>query len=660
MGRKKGKQCGEFQRKSQNAANRHLLYVDHASEANGYRNPVKGFRGGGYRNTFSDDCGGSGGQWCGREGRGGSGSGDKWSSVFSHSRVSRGASDNNNGSESRNSNSTTAVTIGLSRLRFLLEERRIDDRAHDREFRLRLHRTRAREIHLAGREGMARIGRRDTGASQVKGDVEEVARHEPGWLVHGFDNYSGGSRIRKANEEHKRQQFYLEQTDSKSVIPSLQTIAAKVLASHLHAYVETCGHVFVGECFKSVHADVISDLSISLAKLNSFPGISDGIVKAFAHAGSMNGLVLRGPMRGAYDHDDEGEKSTIQYMTDEGLLSLCPRLLPSVECPTQNSLLGRVQENDNKFFDVHAEDSNDDDDDDSVDDWEKLDVESDLTSRMAGCFHLKRLELIHLPLAPTLTTSDKHIPGISLRALRQVFKSCPSITHLSLSGCFHNWEEVEYSSSYLHIVESENVTMLLCGVLCEKGVISHMVNEFQKLDYANCRFERGISQSFLEHIFRSCKRGCEGSAHDGLGLDTLLPELQVLDVSHCSWVTPSMILQFALQCWKRAYFSQATRVKESGLDFDWMDRTIHTEGGNVIAEDWKEELLSKHSCGERIPQISTKLRYLNVLGCEGFASSQTPSQVRGSQDIRQRVEEWNNYGIFHGINLSAECHQREG
>jgi len=662
MGRKKGKQCGEFQRKSQNAANRHLLYVDNASEANGHRNPVTGFRGGGYRNTFSDDGGGHGGQWCGRGGRGGGGGGDKWSSIFSQSRASHAANNGISGSDSRNINSTTAATIGLSRLRFLLEERRIDDRVHDREFRLRLHRTRMRESHLAGSNiashsgGMARNGRQYAVATQVKGDVEEVARHEPGWLLRYFDNNPGGSTIKKAKEECNQQQFYFEQTTAKSAIPSLQILAAEVLASHLQAYVETCGHVFVGECFKSVHTDLVSELSISLAKSNSSPETTDGIVKAFAHAGAVNGLVLRGPMREAYDHDEERDDSTTHYLTDEGLLSLCPRLLPAVECPTQNFVHGRVQDNGNKSDDGDEVDSNEDDD--SVDDWEKLDVDSDLTSRMAGCFHLKRLELIDLPLAPIHNASDKRISGISLGALRQVFKSCPSITHLSLTGCFYNWEEVEYASSSLQIDETENVSLLLCGASCEKGVMSNMINEFQKLDDTNCRDGQGISQLFLDHIFRLCKRGYESSKHDILGLDTFLPELQVLDVSHCSWVTPSIIFRFALQCWKRAYFSQA-RLEERDFDFDWMDGTIHAEGGNAIVDDSRDEFLSNHSYRRRIPQISTTLQYLNVLGCIGLASSGTPSQVRNSQFVCQRVEEWNKYGIFHGINLTAECNRRE-
>ena len=50
MGRNKGKQCGEFDRKCQNAHHRHTVYVDRASEANRYRNPMQIGSGQGYRN----------------------------------------------------------------------------------------------------------------------------------------------------------------------------------------------------------------------------------------------------------------------------------------------------------------------------------------------------------------------------------------------------------------------------------------------------------------------------------------------------------------------------------------------------------------------------------------------------------------------------------
>ena len=87
MGRKKGKQSGDFPSKSQYALHRHTLYVDHASEANRYRNSASSSsnvlgRGLGYRNTDCNDFGG-GGYW---HANGTSyGGGDKWSNLFSSS-----------------------------------------------------------------------------------------------------------------------------------------------------------------------------------------------------------------------------------------------------------------------------------------------------------------------------------------------------------------------------------------------------------------------------------------------------------------------------------------------------------------------------------------------------------------------------------------------
>ena len=122
MGRKKGKQAGDFDSKSQHALFRHTVLVDHASEADRYRNPTADLgRGHGYRNNaplHDARTAGASGRWS-RSGHS-YGGGDKWSAVFRSSPDTVAAPDG--------SSISSTHRAGLSRLRFLLEERRSEDR----------------------------------------------------------------------------------------------------------------------------------------------------------------------------------------------------------------------------------------------------------------------------------------------------------------------------------------------------------------------------------------------------------------------------------------------------------------------------------------------------------------------------------------------------
>lgn len=129
MGRKKGKQCGSHNSKRQNAEYHHKLYVDHASEANMYRNPVSRNmlgKGLGYRNATApiENIG----RW---DSSGRSCHGDKWSSIFANrSSSSQMTTRPINGIGITHENQNAAR--GLAHLRHLLEERRTEDRFHDR------------------------------------------------------------------------------------------------------------------------------------------------------------------------------------------------------------------------------------------------------------------------------------------------------------------------------------------------------------------------------------------------------------------------------------------------------------------------------------------------------------------------------------------------
>merc|ERR1719221_1393136 len=70
----------------------------------------------------------------------------------------------------------------------------------------------------------------------------------------------------------------------------------------------------------------------------------------------------------------------------------------------------------------------------------------------AGCFRLKRLELIDVPLARSSAAG-----GVALDVLRAVLRSLSGLTHLSLSGSFCNWDDAPSFGG------SGDTGMLLCG-----------------------------------------------------------------------------------------------------------------------------------------------------------------------------------------------------
>ena len=97
--------------------------------------------------------------------------------------------------------------------------------------------------------------------------------------------------------------------DESSKIPSLQKLAAQALGPLLPLYCAACGSEFVGKSLKSVSADVLFELTISLANNNSSSSTSNNnnsedswpsttitnwVVRAIMHVGLATGIVLRG------------------------------------------------------------------------------------------------------------------------------------------------------------------------------------------------------------------------------------------------------------------------------------------------------------------------------------------------------------------------------
>jgi len=574
------------------------------------------------------------------------GGGDKWSSIFSSSRSSHSpaqTSTRRNGSSTANAN---RATMGLSRLRFLLEERRSEDRIYDRQHRLRLQQSRIIEAN-----GVAEWSRSNNGQT-VSTNNTKNDRHEPGWLLsHGCStmNHTGTEHndcvVAGSNTNHTLQPTRTNSNggySNRTQIPSLQKLAAQTLGPLLPMYCAACGSDFVGASLKSVSASMISELSISLAiadwsSRNNGPGnhdgsamfaMTDGALKSMVISGLATGLVLRGaplpPLNdeGGIDEDDNDGNDDTRWLSDDGLLSLCPRISPMSgdEDPGCN----------------HRTYSNEDDDS-SHDHWETLDF--DMGLKTAGCFHLKRLELIDIPLRRRGASAGSG--GISLQALRSVLRSCSGITHFSLSGCFYNWEDTECSP----VGESDDIGVFIGGNQSLSS-LSRSIPILAKLR-GNGKHVQDIIPTVLFH------RESMNRNDEVLGLDTMLPELRVLDVSHCSWVTEDQIIQLLLKFWERA-LHPSTEVEDvsfngnhwedkgeqSGSDAFELANNNDGNGGQNEMYNWASTSCCRKQCKVK---INTPLQYLNI---------------RGTSGDTQWMKKWRGHGLFDGIEVSNDRHVR--
>ena len=477
MGRKKGKQCGYFHSKKLNAEHHRNLY-DNALEANSFRNPVSsGSLGNGFGYKSSTILGGSG-RW---DTNGRSCNGDKWSSIFAH------RSSEKSTTPSRHNQSATR---GLAHLRNLLEDRRTEDRFHERQFRLAVQRSRARDFHYGNTTGGEGVDGSVSGMNQPNQGNPKASTYEPGWMISQSDQIDALDK----------------QQHSPGRVPSLQILSAKSLGPLLPMYVAACGHDVIGECLKSASPTVLAQLSISLAKSSMeyedeesiMYATTDGVTKALVYSGVATGLVLKGAplVQSHYFRSkeckgiEENDIIDTRWLSDEGLLALCPRLLPQA---------------------LSSDAYNDD--------WETLDVDLDLTRRMAGCFHLKRLELVDIPLC-----SESMQGGISLEALRHVLQSCPGITHLGLSGCFYNCTDMISRKT------TEDVIIFLCGTNSTSSTPAKS------------------NTNTASHYDNNYEYASDHNMCDIKGVHQLVPDLQVLDISRCCWVTPTMLLRFLLHC----------------------------------------------------------------------------------------------------------------
>ena len=570
MGRKKGKQSGEYDSKSERAFHRRTIVSSEARRNIPTQNSSLGDRRG----------------WCA-----GGGGGDKWSSIFK-SVTARDVRVSGNADRS--------AASATSHLRHLLEERRLEDRVYDRQVRLRLQRSRLLETN---------------NAAHLNEDQDHLItnnstdRHEPGWLLSYDSDLSLLSNNERRNENDGGNLI--------PTIPSLQMLAAHVLGPLLPEYCAAIGSHIVGEALTPVSDAVLAELAISLANSGGTnTTITDGAVRALVHSGTATGLVLRSgkhsllnTMMKEVNEKDDGDDDDSRWLSDNGLRSLCPRFAPDSSLVCNN----------------YEQNSRDNADEcslcDDTNDWETLDYDMGLNSRMLGCFHLKRLELIDIPLRSTSSPSISE--GISIVALRTVLRSCSNLTHLSLSGCFWNWESVVATRDH------DDISDLLCGNQSISS-LTRSVNSLIKLhgDAAHL-----VPQLMIDQIFHKNVNG----SYDVAGLDVLLPELKVLDVSHCSWVTPSMIIEYLLSKWCRDFVSTEDDIANDIVS-EWEKDVAAVELGDATNANRNTRIAAR---------VSPLPRHINVRGCVGL------------RPISQWIELLkSSHGLFNGVDLSFDCHDR--
>lgn len=456
MGRKKGRQRGDFATKAQSAAQRTLVR-ERASEADVDRRPYRG----GWSASSSLPSSPS--------------SSFTSSAQLSKSGIRAGAS-SATGERPR-------ITVSVTQLQGILAERRLQDRALDGEMRrfLAQQGTTVRSEAAGRYAALMRLREGGVGGSEegaACGDAS-TPRHEPGWLLtyeHGTDFVPNefAATARSTGGESVEGELDASvgggtsegascsdpgRTRRRRHPPSLQCMCVSALAPALDDYVESCGPDAVRSVLDLMPSHVLADLSALYCGTTG--GAGDDMAAVLGCHGQAERLALHAPAvedsdddeeeDGHGDDDNDRERAPhrgYRHMSDAGVLSLIPRLVSAAGAGTVEYAY------------------------DAPDSWEDLDVDysapaATLVSpaRLEGCTNLRRLELCGAR-------------RLSALALSSLLRRCSRITHLSLSGTLD----------------------------AESGPASLL------------------------------------DPNDGIA--ALLPELRVLDLSRCGWLTDGILVAF--------------------------------------------------------------------------------------------------------------------
>jgi len=125
------------------------------------------------------------------------------------------------------------------------------------------------------------------------------------------------------------------------------------------------------------------------------------------------------------------------------------------------------------------------------------------------------------------------------------------------------------------------------------------------------------------------------------GLADLLPELEVLDLSHCSWISPGMLIQFLLKVWERSINIEGDDGSSSKEESIWEEKVCGSEDFNSSINTSRDQTTTA---------VTPPLKHINIRGCSGLLPE--------SSSLPTWLDEWRGHGLFNGIEVSTNRHER--
>ena len=319
-------------------------------------------------------------------------------------------------------------------------------------------------------------------------------------------------------------------TTSKTNIESLQSKCLRVLGRYMMEYLEALGRDELHAAISMLPADTIATLSINVS---STLGVNNDLCYVLGKHPHIRNLSLRAA---GQRHDASNSVNTT--LTDEGLLSLLPHL-PKLELPSHEGSAEISSWEDYL--------SSSDDDDDKP--YTKFRLASGHVSKSFSALDMLQVEGTSVGLQ-RLELIDCQF--VSARAVQQLLQRCSSITHLSFRG-----------SSFLtrqtgHPDDDE-------GEDEQSPAIPANGNGSSNTDRAEINHDDDEDEYY-------------GPESLLLQLPDLLPYLQVLDVSHCAWVTTSL-----LQAFGGAYAEQREQQRQEEAERFANDTEDVTDGKQTFS-----------------------------------------------------------------------------
>lgn len=351
---------------------------------------------------------------------------------------------NNLSNQKRNTN--------LTQLQGLLQERLIEDRARDSQYRRRLF-TVAQHPPLDDHNS----------SSQHQHILMSRQKQEQqiGWIL------TYNHREEMAGLTQNGRDILITRANT-TKCPTLVELSIKALSNVIQEYVEALGVEYMRERIGVLPNHQISSLSAYCRN------VTDEVAAVLANHDHLEQLVLCGPNLSLNTHadDDYGDTTSTTLskssLTDAGIQAMMQDTVPSTSA--------QYNENDeNQRYDRNREDV--------LESWEHGDFHLNHIVVLKGCHNLKRLEL-------------RNYYTSSAKSLIRLMEHCPQITHLCLSESLDGFSGPEFlflqEESKDHDTTRPTKTLL------------YLLKNLQVLDVSNCKWiNYEMIKTFLRRICNS-------------------------------------------------------------------------------------------------------------------------------------------------------------